>query len=299
MKKLLVLTMIVIVVALALVSCSDNHVHSFSEWKIVENPTCNESGTEARYCTCGEKQTNDVPATNEHTEIVDAAVPATCTETGLTEGKHCAYCDLVIVAQTPVDATGHTEVVDAAVPATCTETGLTEGKHCSVCKEVLVKQGVEPKGHALLDGKCERCDYTYSVGLEYVSNGDGVCYLSGIGTCTDTNVVIPEISPDGDSVTSIGSSAFYNCSSLTSVVIPDSVTSLGDRAFSDCNGLTSVVIGNSVTSIGDYAFSSCSSLTSIAFNGTTAQWSAITKGENWNSGAPATYVHCSDGQVAL
>ena len=65
------------------------------------------------------------------------------------------------------------------------------------------------------------------------------------------------------SVTSIGYSAFYNCSRLTSITIPNSVTSIGYYAFEDCSGLTSVTIGNSVTSIGDYAFWDCSSLTSI------------------------------------
>ena len=46
------------------------------------------------------------------------------------------------------------------------------------------------------------------------------------------------------SVTSIGSSAFYNCRSLTSVTIPNSVTSIKDHAFSNCDSLTSVTIGN-------------------------------------------------------
>ncbi len=65
------------------------------------------------------------------------------------------------------------------------------------------------------------------------------------------------------SVTSIGNSAFYRCTSLTSVTIPNSVTSIGNNAFDRCSGLTSVTIGNSVTSIGGYAFVACTSLTSV------------------------------------
>ncbi len=70
-------------------------------------------------------------------------------------------------------------------------------------------------------------------------------------------IVIP------NSVTSIGSYAFYDCSGLTSVTIPNSVTSIGNCAFFGCSGLTSVTIGNSVTSIGNKAFYNCSGLTSI------------------------------------
>ena len=76
--------------------------------------------------------------------------------------------------------------------------------------------------------------------------------------CTSlTSVVIP------NSVTSIGGVAFYNCTSLTSVVIPNSVTSIEFSAFNKCRGLTSIEIPNSVTSIGSYAFLGCTSLTSV------------------------------------
>ena len=66
-----------------------------------------------------------------------------------------------------------------------------------------------------------------------------------------------------NSVTSIGNSAFYGCSGLTSVTIPNSVTSIGSSAFRGCSGLTSVPIPNSVTSIGDYVFGNCNNLSSI------------------------------------
>ena len=100
-------------------------------------------------------------------------------------------------------------------------------------------------------------------------NDDGTKYIvidSYIGTATD--VLIPDtINVNGEDipVTTIGESAFEDCSSLTSITIPDSVTSIGERAFSGCFNLTSVTFGENsqLTSIGEWAFYGCSSLTSI------------------------------------
>ena len=72
-----------------------------------------------------------------------------------------------------------------------------------------------------------------------------------------TSVTIPS------SVTSIGSGAFYNCTSLTRVTMPSSVKSIGGSAFYECIRLKSVTIPNNVTSIGANAFEGCSSLTSL------------------------------------
>ena len=89
-------------------------------------------------------------------------------------------------------------------------------------------------------------------------------------TGSDVAVTIPD-KIDGLPVTTIGDSAFYNISSLTSVTIPNSVTSIGYRAFYVCTSLTSVTIPNSVISIGASAFSYCTSLTSVTLgNGVTS-----------------------------
>ena len=64
-----------------------------------------------------------------------------------------------------------------------------------------------------------------------------------------------------DLVVSLGSSAFYSCSALTSVNLPN-VTSISSSAFYGCSKLESVNLPN-VTSLGSSAFYSCSALTSV------------------------------------
>ncbi|MDR1114545.1 MAG: leucine-rich repeat domain-containing protein, partial [Tannerella sp.] len=71
------------------------------------------------------------------------------------------------------------------------------------------------------------------------------------------------------SVTSIGDSAFYDCSGLVSVEIPNTVTKIGTSAFRGCSGLTSREIPGSVTGIGDFVFAYCSGLRHVFVNRTT------------------------------
>lgn len=126
-------------------------------------------------------------------------------------------------------------------------------------------------------------DVTYSEGLEFTSNGDGTCSVS-IGSCTETEIFIPEVSPEGDKVTSIKSGAFYNCVNLTSIVIPNSVNSIESGAFYGCkqlfqkeNGVsyidkwavsfdrseTTVSLRRNTVGIADSAFEYCSDLIGV------------------------------------
>ena len=68
--------------------------------------------------------------------------------------------------------------------------------------------------------------------------------------------------PDG--VNRIGDSAFFDCTSLTSVIIPKSVTSIGSLAFLGCIRLTNVTIPDGVTSIGDAAFAGSSTSVNVS-----------------------------------
>ena len=108
MKKQFYLFLLVIAILVAFSSCDNQseHIHSFAEWKVIENASCTSSGVEARYCSCGEKQTEIIPAT-EHTVEIVSAKSSTCEQEGLTEGKRCSVCNVIILAQQPVAALDH------------------------------------------------------------------------------------------------------------------------------------------------------------------------------------------------
>ena len=219
--------------------------HEYSDWQITTPATCTGAGLQTQSCQlCGEERKEPIEPTG-HTEEEVPAVAPTCTDHGYTAGIICTECGVMVVGQEIVPA-AHTPgewIIDQEP-----ELGIDGSKHteCTVCGEVIE----------------ETIEMLYSQGLTYVSNGQGTCYVSGIGTCTDTKIVIPATYKERR-VTQIGYRAFGNCQNLTSIIIPDSVTSIGGYAFERCSKLTSIIIPNSVTHISSYTFNGCSNLASI------------------------------------
>ena len=123
------------------------------------------------------------------------------------------------------------------------------------CKNTIIPSSVTYIGKYAFDGCSGITSVTVDKNNGTYDSRDNCNAI--IDTSTNTLIVGCKNTIIPNSVTSIGNSAFYGCTGLTSVTIPNSVTSIGDRAFSGCSGLTSVTIGNSVTSIGDGAFEYC------------------------------------------
>ena len=144
---------------------------------------------------------------------------------------------------------------------------------CSSLTSITIPDGITSIGYATFS----HCSSLTSITIPSSVTSIG---RSAFSECSSlTSVTIPS------SVTSIGDYAFYNCSNLISITIPDAMTNIGEGAFENCTSLISITIPDSVTSIGDFAFRYCNNLETITFKGTEAQWNAITKGTDWDSGA--------------
>jgi len=115
-----------------------------------------------------------------------------------------------------------------------------------------------------------------SAGLKYTLSGK-TYVLSSIGTCKDTNIVIPAKHPDnGKAITSIGKEAFKGCTFIENISFEDDseLTSVGTYAFTDCSSLKSITIPKSVKTFNNYAFKGCTSLDEIKYKGTVSEWAA-------------------------
>ena len=126
---------------------------------------------------------------------------------------------------------------------------------------LLISAGLLPLIALAYDVKINGIFYNFTPNeAEVTSSNDNTTNYSG-------SVVIPESVTYGGktySVTSIGNSAFGNCSGLTSVRIPESVTNINNGAFQGCRVLNSVIIPKNVTVIDQNVFMNCSNLRTVS-----------------------------------
>lgn len=178
-----------------------------------------------------------------------------------------------------------------------TGVGVVGFKKCNNITQIIIGSNVRSLGQSDF-ALCEQLsNITVSKNNNTYSSIDGILYNSNATTLIfapaayEGTVIIPS------GVTSIGWYAFSGCRKIKNITIPDSMTIIDKYAFSGCWGLTTVTIPDSVTSIGKEAFHNCSGLTSITFNGTKAQWNAISKEPYWNYNTGNYTIHCTDGDI--
>lgn len=153
------------------------------------------------------------------------------------------------------------------------------------------------------------------VSLKYISYDNGTCSVAGIGNYTDSYVIIPEKSPNGDIVIAIEDKAFFENTNIKAVQIPSTLMSIGSMAFGGCSSLVyisvdsnnkvyidisgvlyskektkllyfpaasqaaEIFISVSVTEIADMAFFNTPYLKKINYGGTLSDWNKIKIGD--------------------
>ena len=224
--------------------------HKFDEWIVQELADCQNDGWKKRTCrTCGFTETAVI----------------------VSDGS-CLYSE----GKAP----------------TCTEVGYEDNCVCSGCGAVsrYRQYTIDPLGHAYDENwTCTRCHkhMPYSEGLTFALSEDGKSYtLTGIGSCLDTHIRIPE-TVNGLPVTAIGYRALgtghdhitavtlpgaltrietgaMRLVNLRTLVLPEGLTYIGPNAFYGTRNLESIVIPDSVTELGESAFCT-SGIRSVTF----------------------------------
>ncbi len=260
--------------------------HSWGEWSTTKDPTETEEGKAERSCgNCRELEFKSLAVLSHTHKYTEAVTPPTCMERGYTTHS-CACGDSYTDNEVP--ATGHSYTdkltkepactVDGERTYTCacgysyiepvSATGHSWGDWSTTRKPTLSAEGEAARVCAVCAQKeTQKLDkLTPSEGLQFTLVSGSYYSVTGIGTCTDSHIVIPATYNDKP-VTRIGNSAFKQCTGVTEVTIPEGVTEILAYAFNQCADLTAVTIPDSVALIGGYAFSSCKKLTDVTIPG--------------------------------
>lgn len=201
-----------------------------------------------------------------HEEIADQAVPATCTESGLTEGSHCGVCGAILVAQETVPATGHSvrfgqDVYEVTVGKTSDiiSASFTCGHHVEL--QVHIPDNltlVSWNGSSVTVSGNEPGVATLSFEVDDEFRNRASCKVV---VHAAEQMILPS------ALTAIDEEAFTNLSA-EEVVLSHKVESIGARAFADCKNLVLINLPDGVQ-IAEDAFDGCEQLTILCSEGST------------------------------
>ncbi|MBQ9080298.1 MAG: leucine-rich repeat domain-containing protein [Clostridia bacterium] len=197
------------------------HVHEYIP--TVVEPTCKDPGYTVNVCSCGDNYISDNVAAKDHTygEWVTTTA-ATCTAAGV-QTRVCSVCN---TTETQAIAVAGHKYVSVVTAPTKTTQGYTVHT-CSVCKDSYTDSYTNATG---------------SQGLAYDQNSDGTLTITGMGLCTDKELIIYSTTSDGKTVTAIAEGAFAGNTTIKSVYLPSSITSIGEAAFAGCTSLSSITV---------------------------------------------------------
>ena len=279
------------------------HIHSYGEWELYKEPSCNSYGIERRYCNCGEMQDRRLDML-DHTEgdwefdEINSLRQKRCTVcqsvittesltnhshtfgewitvqqvTCTTNGLQSRACDCGFKQEEIIKAPGHTfNDWETIIYASCSEVGLKK-RSCpcghSEIQEIDTLEHIT--GNWILNGiykeyPCINCGDILKSEAIKTSSGLNIngSSIAGIGTCNDVDIVIPE-EVDGVCIDSINKKAFQYSNSINSVIIPNTVKFIGDYTFYEASSLKNIHLGNGITDIGEHAFGSCANLQEIS-----------------------------------
>ena len=248
--------------------------------------TCTEAGLSdgVRCSVCGAVLVAQeaIPAkghTYGETVVIEEA---SCISDGKQESV-CVDCGKTVTERIP--ALGHDPVYEPAIEATCETPGRTGRVVCDRCGMVLEEgETIPPLGHEIEGDECINCGKEACMDLEFeISLDESYYILVGLGDCSDTHILVPDVYDDGENgehpVKSIEIEAFSSkkngvakAEQIVTISFPDSIEDIGNDAFRGCSNLVSVTFGRGVWMIGSNAFGGCDSLTAVQFRGDTSDW---------------------------
>ena len=200
--------------------------HVLSSWKVEQTSTCTTEGSRYKECLlCEQKVETEAIPMAAHIPgewIIDKM--SNCTEEGLRH-QDCTQCKATLIYIT-ITKDAHQIKLIPGYAATSQSPGLTDGEKCNVCGEILIAQQVIPA--------------LGSQSFAYTINSDNrTCTISSLGTYTGNLVIIPA-SISGYKVTAIGDNAFASSTNITEIQLPNTVTQIGTQAFYGCSALTRI-----------------------------------------------------------